>query len=199
MALISLDTETDLLVRVANGDEKAFEQLFYAYYDKLGAFVYQLTSSDILAEEVVQEAFIEVWLRRESLREISSFRGYIFILTKNRMLNALRKIANEKLRNEIWQGGLIQYESADTGDDPVDRYKAILEEAIQKLPPQQQKVFKMSKIEHLKQEEIARVLQLSPETVKKHMKLALKFLRNYFAEARIDLPLLVILLSRFLR
>ncbi|MEH6305463.1 RNA polymerase sigma-70 factor [Olivibacter sp. CPCC 100613] len=199
MVSFSSNNEADLLIRVANGDEKAFEQLFYAYYDKLGAFIYQLTSSRTLAEEVVQEAFIEVWLRRESLGEISSFKGYIFILTKNRMLNALRKIASEKLRNETWQAGFIQYQPAEAFEDPIDRYKALLEEAIQKLPPQQQKVFKLSKIERLKQEEIARLLELSPETVKKHMKLALKFLRNYFAEARIDLPLLVILLSRFLR
>lgn len=197
--MISLNKEADLLARVANGDEKAFEQLFYTYHDQLGAFVYQLTSSGVLAEEVVQEAFIELWLRRKSLTDISSFKGYIFMLTKNRMLNALRKIASEKLRNQTWQEGFDLYQAAEPIEDPLDRYKAILEEAIGKLPPQQQKVFKLSKIDRLKQEEIAHLLGLSPETVKKHMKLALKFLRNYFAEARIDLPLFVLLVSRFLR
>lgn len=199
MTLISLEKEADLLIKVANGDEKAFEQLFYAYYDQLGAFVYQLTSSSTLAEEVVQEAFIEVWLRRESLKEVRSFKGFIFILTKHRMLNALRKIASEKLRDYAWQESFESYQPAEFMEDPVDRYKSMLEEAIQKLPPQQQKVFKLSKIERLKQEEIARLLNLSPETVKKHMKLALKFLRNYFADARIDMPLLLVLLSRFFR
>ncbi|MFC6100483.1 RNA polymerase sigma-70 factor [Olivibacter domesticus] len=199
MALISLEKEADLLSRVSNGDEKAFERLFYAYYDSLGAFVYQLTSSQILAEEIVQEAFIEVWLRRESLTGIASFKSFMFVLTKNKMLNALRKIASEKLRNCVWQESLEPYQSAEPVEDPIDHYKSILEEAIQKLPPQQQKVFKLSKIERLKQEEIAHLLNLSPETVKKHMKLALKFLRNYFADARIDMPLLVVLLSRFFR
>lgn len=199
MALISLEKEADLLIKVANGDEKAFEQLFYAYYDQLGAFVYQLTSSSTLAEEVVQEAFIEVWLRRESLTEVRSFKGFIFILTKHRMLNALRKIASEKLRDYAWQESFEPYQQAEFTEDPVDRYKSILEEAIQKLPPQQQKVFKLSKIERLKQEEIAHLLNLSPETVKKHMKLALKSLRNYFADARIDIPLLIMLLIRFFR
>lgn len=199
MALISLEKEADLLIMVANGNEKAFEQLFYAYYDQLGAFVYQLTSSSTLAEEVVQEAFIEVWLRRESLTEVRSFKGFIFILTKHRMLNALRKIASEKLRDYAWQESFEPYQPAEFTEDPVDRYKLMLEEAIQKLPPQQQKVFKLSKIERLKQEEIAHLLNLSPETVKKHMKLALKFLRNYFADARIDMPLLIVLLSRFFR
>lgn len=199
MALISLYNESDLLIRVANGDEKAFEKLFYGYYDQLGAFVFQLTSSHILAEEVVQEAFIEIWQRRASLTEIGSFKSYIFILTKNRMLNALRKIANEKLKHQVWEESRDPYQPAEMAEDIFEQYKTILDDAISKLPPQQQKVFKLSKIDRLKQEEIARQLNLSPETVKKHMKLALKFLRNYFADARMDVPLLIILLSRFFR
>lgn len=199
MALISLNNESDLLIRVANGDEKAFEKLFYGYYDQLGAFVYQLTASDVLAEEVVQEAFIEVWRRRTALREIGSFKSYIFILTKNRMLNALRRIANEKVKHQIWYENRESFQPAESEEDVLEQYKIILDDAISKLPPQQQKVFKLSKIDRLKQEEIAHLLNLSPETVKKHMKLALKFLRNYFADARMDVPLLLIVLSRFFR
>jgi len=199
VALISLYNESDLLIRVANGDERAFEKLFYGYYDQLGAFVFQLTSSHILAEEVVQEAFIEVWQRRDTLGEIGSFKSFIFILTKNRMLNALRKIANEKLKHQVWQENRESFQPAEPDEDLFEQYKMVLDEAISKLPPQQQKIFKLSKIDRLKQEEIARLLNLSPETVKKHMKLALKFLRNYFAEARADIPLLLILLSRFFR
>lgn len=194
MALISLNNESKLLALIAEGNESAFETLFLAYHNQLGSFVYHLTTSRVIAEEIVQEVFIEIWVKRHQLTHIGSFKNYVFILTKNRALNALRKIANEKLKHDVWGQHAVVYEDAVGMENVMNDYNSMLDEAITKLPPQQQKVFRMSKIECLKQEEIAKILNLSPETVKKHMKLALRFLRSYLS-TNIDVPIVLILLT----
>ncbi|GAA4808818.1 RNA polymerase sigma-70 factor [Olivibacter ginsenosidimutans] len=183
---------------IADGNERAFELFFSAHHHQLGSFAYQLTASRTLAEEVVQEVFIEVWLKRRELPQVASIKNYLFILTRNRALNALRKIANDKLKHAVWAQYTPTYEETTAAEDPIEVYNHRLQEAITKLPLQQQKVFRMSKIERLKQEEIARILNLSPETVKKHMKLALRFLRSYLS-TNIDKPILLLLLGNWFR
>ncbi len=192
----SEEIERDLLLRIAESNERAFELFFLNNHHPLGSFAYKLTSSRELAEEVVQEVFIELWIKRQQLPQIHSIKNYLFILTKNRALNALRKLANEKLKHGVWAQQTVPYEEPLKDDDPMELFNNMLQAAVEKLPPQQQKVFTMSKMEHLKHEEIARILHVSPETVKKHMKLALRFLRSYLS-AHMDKPILLILLSNW--
>ncbi|GAA4808693.1 RNA polymerase sigma factor [Olivibacter ginsenosidimutans] len=175
-----------MLHSVAEGDTDAFEWLFHTYHDYLGAVVYQLTSSRVLAEEITQETFMEVWLRRKSLRHIKSFKDFVFVVAKNRMLNALRKMANEQRIHQRWIESIDRYQPAEIADDLFEQYTRLMDEAISKLPTQQQKVFRMNKIARLKQREIASMLNISVETVKKHMKLAFKSIREYCSHRPID-------------
>jgi len=178
--------ESAVLHKVANGDTDAFEWLFHTYHNYLGSMVYQLTSSRTLAEEITQETFMEVWLRRKSLPQIKSFKHFVLVVAKNRMLNALRKIANEKRTHQRWMENRDDYQPAEIPDDHSEHYALLLEEAISKLPAQQQRVFRMNKIARLKQREIACMLNISAETVKKHMKLAFKSIRKYCSHRPID-------------
>lgn len=178
MGLIPVKNEADLLALVAKGSERAFAELFDAYYKQLGEYVYKLTESMEVTEEIVQDVFIKIWLKREVLTDLNNFSNYLFILSKNQTLNHLRKKANDKVRQLEW---LKQFEEeADLSDDAIviEEYRSLLDDAIEKLPPQQKKVYKLSREERLKHEEIAKLLNLSPETVKKHMKLALRFIKN---------------------
>lgn len=178
MALRPVKHESNLLALVAEGDQRAFTELFDAYYKQLGEYVYKLTESVEVTEEIVQDVFIKIWLKREILTELDNFSYYLFILSKNQTLNHLRKKANDKVRQLQW---LKQFEEEDyTNDDysVIEEYRTLMDAAIEKLPPQQQKVYKMSREERLKYEEIAKILNISPETVKKHAKLALKFIKN---------------------
>jgi len=178
--------ETELLHRVAEGDTDAFEWLFRSYHDYLGAVIYQLTSSRVLAEEITQETFIEVWLKRKSLHQIKSFKRFVFVVAKNRMLNALRKKANEQRINQQWVERMDHYQPAEVPEDFFGYYAQLMDEAISQLPTQQQRVFRMNKMARLKQHEIAGMLNISVETVKKHMKLAFKSIRTYCSNTMMD-------------
>jgi len=178
LGLTPVKNEAELLALVAKGEERAFTELFDAYYRQLGEYVYKLTESIEVSEEIVQDVFIKIWLKRETLPELDNFSYYLFILSKNQTLNHLRKKANDKVRQLEW---LKQFEEeAYMPDDTpvIEEYRSLIDDAIEKLPPQQKKVYKMSREERLKHEEIAKILNISPETVKKHIKLALRFIKN---------------------
>lgn len=102
------------------------------------------------------------------------------------MLNALRKKANEQRINQQWMERIDHYQPAEAPDDLYGYYTQLMDEAISQLPAQQQRVFRMNKMARLKQHEIAGMLNISVETVKKHMKLAFKSVRAYCSHTLMD-------------
>ena len=177
MALKPVKNEANLLALVAKGNQRAFTELFDAYYKQLGEYIYKLTDSIEVTEEIVQDVFIKVWLKKETLPELDNFCYYLFILSRNQALNHLRKEANDKVRQLEWSK---QWDEDYLPDDcsVSEQYRQLLDTAVEKLPPQQKKVYKLSREQRLKHEEIAKILNISPETVKKHIKLALRFIKS---------------------
>ena len=96
MAVKPLPNESGLLLKIAAGDQSAFTTLFYHYYKPLGRFVFNMTHSPQLTEEIVQDAFVKIWLRRDTINQINSFGNYIFVLCRNEAFAHLKKIAAEK-------------------------------------------------------------------------------------------------------
>ncbi|CAL1519481.1 RNA polymerase sigma-70 factor [Chitinophaga sp. MM2321] len=182
-----------LLKQTAEGDERAFEQLFRAYHQELGAYVLRVTKSVALAEEVVQEVFIKIWTKRTQLQEVNNFRSYLFIASRNHTYNVLRQQAREAMKQQTWASDTAQGSDHAAGED-MERYYTLIEEAVKKLPPQQQKVWLLSRREGLKHEEIASRLLLSRETVKRHISLAIGAITRYVqAHAGKMIPVFVIL------
>lgn len=174
----SFVTEKELLTRVAEGQEAAFRQLFDIHYNKLAAFVQRLTKSSDITEELVQDVFVRVWLNRSELISINNFESWIYVLARNHVFNQLKKMAREKKQLLDW------FEEAEPGifdainnDEVVDLF-SFLDRAIEKLPPQQKKIYLLKRQEGLKNEAIAKQLNLSEKTVKRHFTLALRFIKD---------------------
>ena len=98
MSLSALHQENEVLRGVSQGDEKAFALLFNHYHQRLGLHIYHITKSTELAEEIVHDVFLKIWMNRELLDEIENFQAYLFVISKNAALNCLKKIANEQAR-----------------------------------------------------------------------------------------------------
>lgn len=195
MAISSPPNEQDLLDRLSTGDQRAFTALFDAYYKQLGAYVFQLTESLPVTEEIVQDVFIKIWVKKETIAEVKSFKNYLFILCRNQTFDALRK----KAKQHVFQQKLEQFlkEESELAElsSPADVYREWIDQAVAKLPPQQQKVYILSRYERLKHEEISAKLQLSTETVKKHVQHAVRFIQHDL-RSRIDATILFILMSQ---
>lgn len=149
-----------------------------------------LTHSEFLAEEITQDVFLKIWMKKEQLAGIEYFNAWLKTVAHNVAVNKLRRIAQEKLILERIAKE-TEHSSNHTENTVISQeYERILKEAIAQLPPQQQKVYLMSRQQGLKYEEIARELQISIHTVKEHMKKSLKSIRVYL-DGRIDLAVAI--------
>ncbi len=132
-----------------------------------------------MAEEIVQEVFIRIWEKRDKLSQVSHFHPYLYTTAKNYTFSFLKKLGRELEHKQQWEMTV----TADTGnpfEETMDaRYRRIIDEAIEELPAQRQRVYLLSRDEGLRQAEIAERMAISRETVKKHMVLALRAIRSY--------------------
>lgn len=174
-----LHNEKGLLVKVANGDEEAFRLLYDHYRQKMYAYAHHLTSSSLLADEVVQEVFLKVWLHRQKLPQVTHFNAWLYTITRNQLLDALKKIAKETIsRKALYQ---VLPESVNNADDAVMQKEndKLLQQALSQLSSQQQIIYHLSRNKGMKYEEIARQLHIAPNTVKVHIVNALRTIREY--------------------
>jgi RNA polymerase sigma-70 factor (family 1) len=170
--------EHSILKRIAEGDEIAFRRLFYTYHHKLGSFIYRITGCRNASQEITQDVFVKIWINRASLPEIENFKAYLFIAARNHAINCLKQMARERNRKlALADNQLITWQSEENNFQTDMRN--LIAEAVEKLPSQQKKVYVLSRSEGMKQQEIAQQLNISLETVKKHMVLALRFLKTY--------------------
>lgn len=179
MSLSPLYNESDLLAEVARGNENAFKVLFDRYWDKIFSVAFVLTKSVVLAEEIVQDVFLKIWLNRLKLPEIENFEGYLFIIGRNHIFNELRN----KTENLAFSDDLLQF-FQEASLQPEQQFiikesEQLVMEAADHLPAQQKKIFLLSRKAGLTHEEIAKMLGLSRLTVKTHIHLALKFIRGF--------------------
>ena len=188
----TLNNEKDLIVQVSEGDAIAFRQLFDHYRNKIYSLGMLLTRSETLSEEIVQDVFLKVWEKREQLAEINYFNAWLRTVAKNTCSNYLRSLAMEKIALSRFASG-SDTETASVENDVIAKeYGQIIDEAIRQLPPQQKKVYMLSRHSGKKQDEIARELNISIYTVKEYMKLAQRSIRQYL-ESKLDLVILAII------
>src|SRR3569833_308441 len=92
---LSLPNETDLLALVAEGNEKAFGLLFHHYRPRIYSYAFHLFRNINLADELVQDVFLKVWLNRDKLPHILKFESWVFIITRNQVFDTLKLLARE--------------------------------------------------------------------------------------------------------
>ncbi|WP_316816542.1 RNA polymerase sigma-70 factor [Pedobacter nyackensis] len=184
--------EKDLLTKVSVGDQNAFKMICDYYYHKIFTFSVRILHSDLLAEEVVQETMLKLWLLGGDLTKISNLDGYLKKIARNKSIDLLRqKELKYKIDNELgkeWDEGHNETEEQILLNDT----RKILEDGIALLPEQQKLVYQLCHQEGLKYGEVAEQMNLSPLTVQSYMKLALRFLRNYVSKHTDILVLLII-------
>lgn len=189
------NSEDELLRDVARGDEIAFARLMQKYANLLATFVYRLTKNREQTEEIVQDTFIKIWQTRESLADVQNFTTYLYVISRNRALNALRAMIRERKRMlHIQQEITIVSETP--SDNSSDEKYSLLEKAISQVPPQQREAWLLSRREGLKYAEIASRMNLSRETVKKYIQYASQSITRYL-EDNIHLALYALLFIDF--
>lgn len=164
---------------IAAGDRNAFEALFRLHYGPLCAFAKQYVKDADKAEDLVQDLFFRLWMDRERTKVTSSLKAYLFQSVRNRCLNALKVQGRVRSINEEVDGSA---DHEDRSEDEFTERTARVHAAIEGLPEERRKVFKLSRNEGLKYQEIADRLGISVKTVENQMGKALKTLREELAD-----------------
>ncbi|KUJ61424.1 hypothetical protein AR687_13390 [Flavobacteriaceae bacterium CRH] len=176
MSLNSSSDESKLLRDLSQGSELAFTSLYNQYKNVVYSTALKITKSKVLAEEVVQDVFLKIWINHQNLGEIHNLENYLFIISRNHIFDMIKKIARETNLSADVNYKNTTAEDTDTAIKD-DQYSVILNQIVDQLPPQQQKIYKMAKWDGMSHQKIGEDLGISTETVKKHMSQALKFVR----------------------
>ncbi|MBP8791745.1 MAG: RNA polymerase sigma-70 factor [Lutibacter sp.] len=176
------------------GEAKAFRKLFNTYKNDVYAFSMSMLKSKELAEEIVQDVFLNIWQHRDRLNPDLSFKSYVFTITRNLTFNLISKVANNrKLIDEVFYESQKSYSPIEDELADID-YENIKKKAIDTLPPKRKIIFEMSRNEDKSYEEISKELNISISTVKCQMNKALSTMRD-FLQKHGDVTLLITLLS----
>ena len=171
------DFDQKLYDDLRRGKEYAFAAVFERYNRLLYTIAYRFLKSEEEAEDAIQYLFMKLWEQRTNFSFESGIRSLLFTILKNYILNELRhrSLVFEKLYEMAQQVNdeddfLTQFENGELGK--------FLRVAIDKLPPQKQKIC-LLKIEYgLSNQEIADRMGITVPTVKSHYTQAIKALRN---------------------
>lgn len=165
-------------LRRSGADVDAFECIFHKYYPMLLNFLKGMVKDNALAEDIAQNIFVKLWIKRFELDENQSLKNYLYVLARNEAINVLRS------RKSVTIGLQSQAQETQCQECPTEEWcnfmdtNAQLLKDIDAMPPQRRTIFKMSRYEHLSNMEIAIRMNLSVRTVEKHIELALKDLRK---------------------
>lgn len=173
-----MDEEQLLLDRLVRGDIGALDTLYVRYAPNVYDFALRFLKNETEAEDVTQDVFLHVWENRSFVGQAMSIRAYLFRMTRNAIFNRFKRS-----RMHLQYIRQTETREAELSADPSRRITSedlleMIELAIENLPEQCRKVFKMSRYEHMSYNEISARLGISPHTVQFHISEALARLRK---------------------
>lgn len=175
--------DIELMKSIINGDKESFDLFYKKEYKKALYYSIQYLHNQTSAEDIIQESFLALWEKRGLLDSTFPIQPYFYSIVKNRCLNLLRKLANDKKLN----GELLQREYrasiislTDESSDVVIKFQ--LEEYIKKtfdeLPEKVSDTFILNRIQGMTYQEIAEKKGVSVKVIEYHITQALKLFKK---------------------
>lgn len=183
-----------LLKRSSEGDAAAFHQLYQLHKREIFTLVNMRLPVTEDAKDVVQDIFVELWLKRDTLATIRDFKPYLYVLARNQVITAYRR-KNVQLKNEglLFQGLNTLDHSAEDNTIAKQLHDQI-HLIVETLPETTRKCYHLSKNEGKRNGEIADLLNISEKTVRNNLSEALKRLKSALSQTHPELLTLLLLL-----
>lgn len=180
--------EKDLLLRLQAGDHRAFEILYRKHSRLLLAKLDRKFAYAEDADDLLQELFVKIWERRHQIDPNQAFAGYLYRIAQRMVTDFYRKNATN---NTLWNE--LRYSRSEAGVYTEQEIEAresqrLIEQAIERLPPQQKRAFHLCKIEGLSYKEAAQIMEVSPKTLSAHLFKANQSVKSYFQNAQQHIP-----------
>jgi RNA polymerase sigma-70 factor, ECF subfamily len=174
--------DSDILLAIRQGNERVFETVFRKHYQALCNYACGILKDMDDAEEVVQSIFMKFWEQREGIEINVSLKSYLYRAVHNTCLNRLKHLKIQEVHKQYV--GNFYEENHDSATEIMDKVELEnrIADALEKLPEQCRLIFKMSRFEELKYQEIADKLGLSIKTIENQIGKALRIMRVELAD-----------------
>ena len=171
--------ETELIKRITNGDRKAFTIIYSRYLNSLYRYVYLFTKSKDVSDEIIQNLFIKIWEKRQTLVDVNSFKAYVYRSAKNMLLDEIKR---SQVQTKVFLAIKPDTEiNRDESDANIiyNQYLQIAQDAINLLPEKRKQIVELRIKDDLTLDEIAAQLFISKNVVKKQLYTGMQFIREY--------------------
>lgn len=168
---------SDIFLKIAlRDDHEAFRKLFFEFYPSLCVFAGRYVSPPEICEDLVQDLFFTIWKKRKTLNIHSSFRNFLITSLRNSCIDYLRKQSSHE--KYIDKNSLVTSSPSPYDIYTINELEEMLQVALEKLPPNVQAAFTMSRTSKMTYNEIAAEMNVSRKTVESYISRALKILRE---------------------
>lgn len=175
---IRLNKDEDLLLRIRNGDEVAFELVFLRYKGKLYDFIRRSLPASEDAESMVQEIFVRLWANRKQLDPTKSMNALLYAMARNEIFGHLPKLLVRRKYLEELSYSLKESGEATERQLEYNELKSVVAQLISSMPEKRREIYVLSRNEGLSYKEIATQLGISENTVDSQIRKALAFLKE---------------------
>jgi len=191
--------DRELVIRLRNGDYLAFDVLYEKYALQVARKIKHVIKSPELTEELHQEVFLRIWDQREKLDAENPFLPLLLCIARNVSIDYFRKASRSKQIQQRITKAYVELHCDVEAHVEFHETRAILYNAIEKLPPQRLKIFTLCKLEGKSYDEVATCLGVSVSTVKDHMHRAIRFLRReVFGRQDPNVLLIILILNLYI-
>lgn len=170
------NSEITLISSLKGGDKSALTFIYDKYWKPLFIASYNLLKDKEVCEEIIQDVFVDIWMRREELEIKVSLQSYLYACVRYKVFAEFRK--KKIIRVDLFEDLNLRFQHA-TPETKVmyEELELQISKAVNQLPEKCQKVYKLSRNEQLTHFEIAQKLNISTKTVENHITNALRYLR----------------------
>lgn len=166
--------------KITDSDREAFNNLFRSLYPRLVRYAFKYMHNKGQASDIVQDAFVILWEKRQELDPQRSIKAYLYRIVRNRSLNYIRDHSDVTVGLEHLDDTRLRSNDKPDRQEKAGELVTLLKEWIEDLPKRQREAFELSRFEGLDHEEVAGVMDVSPNTVNNHIVAALDYLRNRY-------------------
>ena len=185
---INNSLESDHFESFKEGNETAFTYFYDKYFRRIQSFSVQFIYDAEEAENLAQEAFLNLWQNRENIESINGIQSFLYTYSKSKCLNLIRhnkvkdKFKNEVLNQKERELDIEVLNSISFDTLELTELERIIQESINELPPKTREVFIKKRFENKKNAEIAEEMQVTLKAVEAHMTKALKILKTKLSD-----------------
>lgn len=187
--------DADVILLIKKGDKAAFQKVFEEYAPKIYNFSFSYLNNIIEAEELVQDVFLKLWDKRETLDQSKNLKAYIYKVAVNTIYDVIRR---RNVENSFKDFATSTYDTSSNSTWHTviyDEMKEKLDLLVSQFPEQRKKIYKLSKEKGLSNDEIALKLKISKRTVENQLYRAISFLKEHFKNETLAVMLFIYLFS----